>query len=1066
MARVVGGECEHAGFLVLRTPLLAFDELAGWGRSEDMASALATARARLSRLVQEPAVREALYLASPGLYESLSIWRDQPSTERGRKVERSLVRYISRMATRPTPFGTLAGCTVGGIGPAAKLALPARAKYTRHTRIDSEYLCGLIDALERDTTIRPLLRWHSNSSLYRVGDRLHLAEWKTGEQGRTYQLVAVDRTEYLDLALMRAASAATISEIAGALTEADAEITLEDAAEFVNELIESQILVSELELCLTGDGPLPALLDRLQNDPAAHNSADVLAAARDLCGDLDRAGVGANADAYVRIATTLDDLPVKVDPARMVQVDLFKPAPGLALGKNVVDEVRRGVQVLRRTMRDGADRMAKFREAFVNRYEQQSVPLTTVLDEEAGIGFDTSSTPATDASPLLAGIAFAELEADAKVVWGRREAHLYRRLCDLLASGGDELTLTEDDIRAMENPRALPLPDSFAAMVRLAAASDEAANSGNFRVCIDLASGPSGAVLLGRFCHGEPRLAELLRDHLKCEEARRPDAIFAEIVHLPEGRLGNVIIRPLLREYEIPYQGGSGADRERQIPIGDLHVSVENERVVLRSARLGREILPRLSSAHNYMRRSLGLYRFLCALQSQGCAGGLIWTWGALEGAPFLPRVVVGRTVLSRARWLLGKREIEQLANARPGDWWAETRAWRAKRRVPRYVVLSEEDNELFVDFEQPASVGMWLHQIAGQDAALLLEMFPPPDELAVHGPEGRFTNEFVIPFLGGSPAATDSLPEIHPPTAAMPVSAGCAREFSPGSEWLYAKVYCGPAGADRVLREVVRPLVVKADALCDRWFFVRYNDPDWHVRLRLHGDPQSLTRAVIPRLHELLVPLAKNGIVVRWNLDTYQREVERYGGPLGMEMCEELFCADSAAALEIVEATEGNEGGEARWQLALRGCHTWLSDLGFDPAGRRDVARRISTAFAAEFRVDSALRKQIGEKYRNQRQRIESLVCDGWSADHPLAEGFEILARRSAAAQPTARRLLAAAKSSKLNISLPDLAASLLHMHVNRLLRAAHRAQELVLYCFLDRAYESQRATEGRRQS
>ena len=39
------------------------------------------------------------------------------------------------------------------------------------------------------------------------------------------------------------------------------------------------------------------------------------------------------------------------------------------------------------------------------------------------------------------------------------------------------------------------------------------------------------------------------------------------------------------------------------------------------------------------------------------------------------------------------------------------------------------------------------------------------------------------------------------------------------------------------------------------------------------------------------------------------------------------------------------------------------------------------------------------------------------------------------------------------------DLGASLVHMHVSRLLRSAQRAQELVLYDFLSRIYQSQAA-------
>ena len=60
--------------------------------------------------------------------------------------------------------------------------------------------------------------------------------------------------------------------------------------------------------------------------------------------------------------------------------------------------------------------------------------------------------------------------------------------------------------------------------------------------------GPSGARVMGRFCHASPAIERIVRDHLRQEQARRPEAVFAEVVHLNEGRAGNVLCRPVLRE--------------------------------------------------------------------------------------------------------------------------------------------------------------------------------------------------------------------------------------------------------------------------------------------------------------------------------------------------------------------------------------------------------------------------------------------------------------------------------------------------------------------------------------
>jgi hypothetical protein len=133
---------------------------------------------------------------------------------------------------------------------------------------------------------------------------------------------------------------------------------------------------------------------------------------------------------------------------------------------------------------------------------------------------------------------------------------------------------------------------------------------------------------------------------------------FAEIVHLPEGRIGNILLRPSVREYEIEFLGECGAPAARRIPITDLLVSLRGDTLVVRSSRLNRRIIPRLTAAHNYSLRSLGLYQFLCALQSDGRSSRASWSWGSLDSAPFLPRVTHGRLVLSPAIWNLGKEEL------------------------------------------------------------------------------------------------------------------------------------------------------------------------------------------------------------------------------------------------------------------------------------------------------------------------------------------------------------------------------------------------------------------------
>ena len=124
------------------------------------------------------------------------------------------------------------------------------------------------------------------------------------------------------------------------------------------------------------------------------------------------------------------------------------------------------------------------------------------------------------------------------------------------------------------------MPDSICMMVKINAASAEDIDNGNYTITLQPPSGPSGGNLLGRFCHLHPEIEKLTRSILEEEEAHHPDAVFAEIVHLPESRIGNILMRPMLRKYEIPYLCGTTLDKEFQIPVSDLLVGIEGNKVV------------------------------------------------------------------------------------------------------------------------------------------------------------------------------------------------------------------------------------------------------------------------------------------------------------------------------------------------------------------------------------------------------------------------------------------------------------------------------------------------------
>ena len=249
-------------------------------------------------------------------------------------------------------------------------------------------------------------------------------------------------------------------------------------------------------------------------------------------------------------------------------------------------------------------------------------------------------------------------------------------------------------------------------MATLNAASEEALAAGDFQVWVKTTAGPPGARFSGRFCHGDPQVSRAVSEELRREEALDPDAVFAEVVHI-DGRIANITVRPVLRDWEIVYLGVSGAPPERQIPIDDLLVTVELSEVILYSARLGRRVQPRLTSAHNYVFGSLAIYRFLCALQTQGVRPGLNWSQRPLEGECRFFRACATAGPSSRARSGMSPSRRSRILPGGAMRTATRPRGDGARREgISRRVLLADEVAEMIVDFDNILSLDSFLGMV------------------------------------------------------------------------------------------------------------------------------------------------------------------------------------------------------------------------------------------------------------------------------------------------------------------------------------------------------------------
>lgn len=1048
------------GFILVRAPLLSIDSF--WGLADEVTRASAedaggaacadedrcgsVTRQWLRELLARPEVVEAIGLSSSQLAERAALWlqEDLEPGSTDSKLEATLLKYLIRMSCRPTPFGLFGSVTHGIVGPSTRLELGDRAAWRRRSRLDVSVLDAAARHLLSEATARRSLTYRVNQTLFRDStDSVRFVTSADGPDGKSFDLVRADLSPPLSYVIEAGGAELGVEwqELLEGLCERFPSLPHVDVAAFIDELVEWQILVPQFGPTLTGDAAPHVGLTDSQSKVVHETLGSAIRLCLERLSEMDSRGFGLARSDYALALKPLAPY-AAADPAHAVQVDFVRqPVEDPVVGAGVVREVQATIGVLSQIQESEPSHIEAFAAAFLERFGDSEVPLLEAIDEERGVGFGPPSGAKRGPLHMFQGIDLSRKERVARD-WGDRDDRLLDLLLLSVLDGRHELQLTSDVISKLRVPESLPVPDALCAVVTLFRQPDECDREPS--ILFRAAVGPPADRMLARFAHLDGALADSLGRLKAIEASLHPEAIVAEIVHLPSGRAGNVVVRPVTFRHHIGVLGRGGSE-QNELPLQDLAISVQQSTVVLRSKRLQKRVIPRLSSAHNYTHRSLGVYRFLSSVAQQGVNGSVRWRWGKLRSAPFLPRVSYGRSIVSPARWQVARGDI--LDCGKPE--FAALQELRARRNMPRFVSLMEGEDGLPLDLLNPTAVGILTAALRRNGRIEVTEMLPR--ESTVAAADGtNLAHDLLIPLVRTAPApATPSL------AAPAPLS------FPLGSQWLYFKIYAEWRALDHILIEVIDSALADS-AVVRNWHFLRYADPDPHLRLRFlvaaSGPRADLRDSMLQRLANL----AESGVAWRTVMDTYQPEVRRYGGPWGIRLAEEIFTIDSRCARSIiVDSLERGDGPELRWRLGLVAADRMLADLGLTLPEKVKFARARLEAFRHEFRAGGSTLRKIGANFRRSRPMLEEWfrTCqERLDGNGPLrdaeAAGLEPILQRSDALSE-----LLSAHTAESRQVIHQVLPSLLHMSVNRLIASEPRSEEWAMFETLERLYVSAQA-------
>lgn len=279
-------------------------------------------------------------------------------------------------------------------------------------------------------------------------------------------------------------------------------------------------------------------------------------------------------------------------------------------------------------------------------------------------------------------------------------------------------------------------------------------------------------------------------------------------------------------------------------------------------------------------------------------------------------------------------------------------------------------------------------------------------------------------------------------------------RSFNLGDNWLYFKVYIGFKTADNLLKEIIFPLTqqLKNEQIISHWFFIRYNDPDFHIRIRMYLFDIDNLGNVIQNINQNLQSYFNDGLIWKIQYDTYNREIERYGKRT-IELSEFLFCIDSEMVIHVLHSLYGENSEKNRWLLALRAIDVLLTSFGYSIDRKFSLLSLLQENFKKEFNIKGNLKKQFSSNFRENRKEIEKIIKinkEEYPLLYPIYDKSEKL-------ELIVKNILECNNTKTLEIPLDSLLSSYIHMMVNRFFRSKPREHELILYDYLCRFYESE---------
>ena len=644
-----------------------------------------------------------------------------------------------------------------------------------------------------------------------------------------------------------------------------------------------------------------------------------------------------------------------------------------------------------------------FKHKFIKKFEHKEVPLQIAMDPEIGIGYK-SMTVNQDEGQLI-----NELKKNRSYnhTYNIPYTALHQFILNQMMM---QKTVQLNDFKDPGIFPQLPLPNTMSVLLQ---STDE-------HLIITSLGGCTANSLLGRFSLASEEVTKIGHRFVQIEQEANPGVLFFDIGYQIEKHADNINRRKAIYDYELPIL--SWPESKYVLALDDIMVSVKGEELVLHSVKYGKRLIPKLASAYNYARSDLAVYRFLSDIQHQGLHTSLGLSLSVIfPGLLHYPRVQYKNVILSPEKWLVPKAICQESSSSSL----TELHNWLHHINLQKPFKCGEGDQTLIFKPEIEEDMHYFILFCRNKRELYIEETFIPIFPQVIDENNESYFPEFIVNL-----EHKEQLYIPYPLRGLWNNEQYFSNLFLPGEEWLYFEIYCHPSKSNAILLHLKRNFISPSKKKIRKWFFIRYNDPTDHIRLRFQLKEIKDGHELTASLSSLITPYVTSGIVADLQLKIYRQETERYGLER-MNLIETCFGIDSDFILTII--TKPFEINDL-YILSITLIENVLNNAGYTLEEQLQYAEQIHTNFASEFNIQSEGSKMINQSYKD------------FNFDAITISLNKLQQKKALQTERSFLNSLNACKNEEKNSVLSDL----FHMHTNRLFHDDQRMHEMIMYNFM----------------